>query len=198
MKNLMNEAFKTMKTKVRSIKGWRMLFALVLVAAFAALTVSLSPQVASADGGDQHGDHHDVTVVATINGAGKSNMTDVKGSSVFGVEVKLLSDGSATGEFFCVDLPDSPPGYPGIIWGKVISWSTDPDGTIVLNVIGKFHPIPNPGHIMVSLPFRVKIQKFGGAGVGHWTLDVPDGHGGWNTVCFEILTSGKLVIRHDD
>jgi hypothetical protein len=52
VKNLKKQALKTI---------WRMLFALVLVAGYAALTVSLSPEVASADGGDQHGDNHEVT-----------------------------------------------------------------------------------------------------------------------------------------
>jgi hypothetical protein len=81
----------------------------------------------------------------------------------------------------------------GNIWGQVTSWSIDPDGSIVLNVIGKFIPIPG-GHPSV-VPFVVKIQQFDGAGVGHWTLAVPDGSGGWFTVCFETLTSGQVVIR---
>ena len=65
---------------------------------------------------------------------------------------------------------------------------------VVLNVVGKFLPIPggHPG----PASFLVKIPQFGGAGVGQWTLLVPDGSGGWFTVCYEILTSGQIVIRY--
>jgi hypothetical protein len=63
------------------------------------------------------------------------------------------------------------------------------EGTVVvLNVTGKFLPIPG-GH-PVDVSFTVKIQQFGGAGVGHWTLEV----GGF-IFCYEILTSGQIVIR---
>lgn len=135
------------------------------------------------------------TVVATINGGGTANMDDGMGTSHWGAGVKLFSDGSASGEFDCVDQHGDAPGYPGNIWGQVTSWSIDPvDGSIVLNVLlGKFVPIPG-GHPS-TVPFVVKIQQFGGAGVGHWTLAVPDGSGGWFTVCFETLTSGQIVIR---
>jgi hypothetical protein len=44
MKNLKNVAVKTMETKVRSIKSWRLLFALVLAAAI------LAPHPAYASG----------------------------------------------------------------------------------------------------------------------------------------------------
>jgi len=139
------------------------------------------------------------TVVGTINGGGTAEMQApfAAGSSVFGMVVKLLSDGSATGEVDCVDQHGDNPGFPGNIWGQVTSWSGDLNGTIVLNIIGKFHPIPGgPGHLLVrDLPFTVTIQQFGGAGVGRWTLAVPDGSGGWITVCYEILTSGQIVIR---
>jgi hypothetical protein len=178
MKNLKNEAIKDLATIVRSIKGGRMLSALVLVAAM----LAPHPVAASA-----------ATVYATINGGGTANMEDGMGSSVFGTGVTLYSDGTATGEFDCVDQHGDAPGYPGNIWGHVTSWSKEGD-VIVLNVVGKFVPIPG-GHPQ-DVTFTVKIQQFGGAGVGHWTLAVPDGSGGWFTVCFEILTSGQIVIRY--
>ena len=60
-------------------------------------------------------------------------------------------------------------------------------------VVGKFLPIPG-GHPSYA-EFAVKIQTFGGAGVGHWTLEVPDGAGGSVVVCIETLDSGQIVLR---
>lgn len=136
-----------------------------------------------------------VTVVATIHGGGTANMDDGMGTSHWGTGVKLLSDGSATGQFDCVDQHGSAPGYPGNVWGRVTSWELGVDGLITLNVPNsKFVPIPG-GHPSNIFPFKVTIQRFGGAGVGHWTLAIPDGAGGWFTVCFETLTSGQIVYR---
>lgn len=133
-------------------------------------------------------------VVATINGGGTSTMAEVfgianPGTSVFGFTVKLMSDGSATGHIMCLDQQGDAPGFPGIIFGEVVSWSGDLDGEITLNVAGgKFLPIPG-GH-PVETGFIVKIQQFGGAGVGHWTLEV-DGM----VFCIETLDSGQIVLR---
>ena len=133
-------------------------------------------------------------VVASIDGGGTSTMAEVfgianPGSSVFGFNVKLMSDGSASGHIVCVDQNGDAPGFPGNIFGEVVSWSGDLDGEITLNVAGgKFLPIPG-GH-PVEVAFTVKIQQFGGAGVGHWTLDV-DGV----VFCIETLDSGQIVLR---
>jgi hypothetical protein len=133
-------------------------------------------------------------VVATINGGGTSTMAEVfgvpnPGSSVFGFTVKLMADGSATGHIMCIDQHGDAPGFPGVIFGDVVSWSGDLDGEITLNVAGgKFLPIPG-GH-PVETGFIVKIQQFGGAGVGHWTLEV-DGM----IFCIETLDSGQIVLR---
>jgi hypothetical protein len=164
---------------IRSIKGLGMLFALVLAA------VMLAPHPVAAQA---------ATVWATINGGGTANMDDGMGTSHWGAGVTLLSDGSATGSFDCVDQHGDAPGYAGNIWGHVTSWFIDTDGFVSLNVTGKFVAIPG-GHPQ-DVVFVVKIQKFGGAGVGHWTLAVPDGSGGWFTVCYETLTSGQIVIRY--
>jgi len=65
---------------------------------------------------------------------------------------------------------------------------------VSLSVVGKFLSIPG-GH-PVAAEFVVRIQQFGGAGVGHWTLEVG---GTLDTagfiVCYEILTSGQIVAR---
>ena len=136
-----------------------------------------------------------VTLVASINGGGTANMDDGAGTSHWGTGVKLFSDGTASGQFDCVDDHGSMPGYPGNIWGPVASWSMDAQGLITLHVPNsKFVPIPG-GHPS-NLPFQVTIQRFGGKGVGHWTAAIPDGAGGWFTVCFETLTSGQIVIRY--
>ena len=138
------------------------------------------------------------TVVATINGGGTADMEVpqglLAGRTVFGIGVKLLSDGSATGHFDCVDQHGDSPGFPGNIFGEIISWSTEGANNeiIVLNVIGKFLPIPG-GHPGPAL-FTVKIQQFGGAGVGQWTLEVPTPQGPF-IVCYELLTSGQIVYR---
>ena len=127
------------------------------------------------------------TVVATINGGGTANMDDGKGTTHWGGEIKLLSDGSATGEFDCVDQHGDAPGFPGNIWGHVTSW-IDGNGFVSLNVVGKFVGFPG-GHPQ-DVEFIVRIQQFGGAGVGRWTLEV-DGF----IFCYELLTSGQIVVR---
>lgn len=132
-----------------------------------------------------------VTLVATINGGGTADMDDGQGTTHWGGGIKLLSDGSATGEFDCVDQHGD--AHPGNIWGEATSWSIGPDGLITVNFSGRVVPIPG-GHPR-DIPFQVTFQRFGGAGVGHWTLAIPNGFGGWFTVCFETLTSGQVVIR---
>jgi hypothetical protein len=128
------------------------------------------------------------TVVATINGGGTAEMQLPglgAGSTAFGMEVKLLADGSATGHVDCVDQHGD--NFPGNIWGEVTSWRMEGQ-VVVLNVTGKLVPIPG-GH-PVDVSFTVKIQRFGGAGVGHWTLEA------FGTLfCVELLTSGQIVYR---
>jgi hypothetical protein len=63
------------------------------------------------------------------------------------------------------------------------------EGTVVvLNVIGKL--VSFPGGHPVDVSFTVKIQQFGGAGVGRWRLAV-----GGVIFCVELLTSGQIVYR---
>ncbi len=130
-----------------------------------------------------------VTVVATINGGGTAVMQVpgvATGISSWGTGVTLLSDGSATGHFDCVDQHGAQLGA-GNIFGEATSWSLEGD-VIVVNFTGKFVNIPGgkPG----GTTFTVKIQQFGGAGVGHWSLEI-----GGILFCWELLTSGQIVYR---
>jgi hypothetical protein len=138
-----------------------------------------------------------VTLVATIKGGGTATMDDGMGPTAWGGGAQLFSDGSASGQFDCVDQHGAAPGYPGNIWGPVTSWSLNSDDQIVLHIVGgKFHPIPGKGVFLTGVPFDITIQSFGGAGVGHWTLSGPFGPAGeWVTVCFETVRSGQIVLR---
>src|SRR5882724_4145366 len=85
------------------------------------------------------------TVVATIHGGGTAEMQPpglAAGRTAFGMEVKLLADGSATGHVDCVDQQGD--NFPGNIFGEVTSWSME-GTTVVLHVTGKLLPIPG-GH----------------------------------------------------
>lgn len=193
----------------------RLFSALSLVALFvAAMALSAgasSPRVTGSIPAPHAGP---VTAVAKVTGTGTAVMTDVGGHSPWWESeggITLYSDGSAKGSFFCVDLPDSPPGYPGIVWGAVTSWTLD-DGLISLHVPsstamswdapwhwGLHHDFPNAPRVDF-IGWRIQIQKFGGAGVGHWTLDVLM-DGVWVTFCLEQVVKGhialKLLSEHD-
>jgi hypothetical protein len=112
---------------------------------------------------------------------------------MFGMGVTLFSDGSATGDFECVDQHGDATGG-GNIFGKVTGWSKEGD-VIVLQVTGKTFnfpggPVPPFGGPPGDVKFTVKIQKFGGVGVGHWSLE----SGGF-IFCWELLTSGQIVYK---
>jgi len=77
---------------------------------------------------------------------------------------------------------------PGNVFGEVTSWHENADGTITLNVSGKFVSIPG-GH-PAEQDFSVTVLHSGGAGVGQWTLSI-----GPFTLCFETLKSGQIVVR---
>ena len=182
-------------------------FATFLIAAVALPASASAPRVTGAIQAPRAGP---VTAVAKITGAGTAQMGgDFYGTTLWWENdhgITLYSNGSARGTFYCVDLPDSSPGLPGIVWGAVTSWTLD-DGLISLHVPvssgfswtapwhwGPHHALPN---VIPSAAgeFRIQIQRFGGAGVGHWTLDVPDGHGGWITFCVEQVTGGKIALK---
>ena len=141
------------------------------------------------------------TVVATINGGGTSVMTDLPagmGTSSFGFQATLFSDGSATGHFDCVDHMGDIPGYPGNIFGEITSWTRNTDGTANLQVTnGKAVVFPDGLVVPGGLPFTVTIKSPGGAGVGHWTLDIPGVVSPFNDgpICQELLVSGQIRVR---
>jgi hypothetical protein len=64
--------------------------------------------------------------------------------------------------------------------------------TAALNVVGTF---VGPGGHPGATSFRVIIQAFGGAGVGHWTLEVEVAPGVFFEFCVELVTSGQIRIR---
>lgn len=136
--------------------------------------------------------------IARVIGGGTAIMTDNGGDSAFWFSdggITLYSDGSAKGTVFCAD--ESPPTLRAMIYGEVTSWTLD-DGLISLHV---------PVNIITSIdivpvfpdfagdPFRIQIQTFGGARVGHWTLDNPGPTGGtWITFCLELVTTGEITL----
>ena len=129
------------------------------------------------------------SVVETINGGGTAIMDPTsfaQGTTAFEIHATLYSDGTAKGHVDCLDQFGST--FPGNIFGEVTSWEGSLDGSITLNVVGKFVGFPG-GHPQ-DVSFSVTIQQFGGAGVGHWTLSI----GGF-TFCVETLRSGQIVMR---
>lgn len=127
------------------------------------------------------------TVVARISGGGTAEMQAggiAQGITHWGAGVTLYSDGSASGHIDCVDQHGGTD--PGNIFGEVTSWRLE-GSTVVLNVVGKF--VGHGGH-PAAVEFTVKIQAFGGAGVGRWTLEV-----GPFLFCVEVVTSGQIRIR---
>lgn len=125
--------------------------------------------------------------VAYISGGGTAEMQApglAQGITHWGAGITLYSDGTASGHMDCVDQQGD--NFPGNIFGEVTSWSME-GTTVVLNVIGKF--VGHSGN-PENVAFTVKIQQFGGAGVGHWTLEV-----GPFLFCVEVVTSGQIVYR---
>jgi hypothetical protein len=139
------------------------------------------------------------TVFATINGGGTAEMQAPlpAGTTHWGAGITLYSDGTASGSFDCVDQNGDWPGFAGNVWGHATSWSIDAQGVVSVVVVGKFINIGKPtsapdGHPM-DMTFIVRIQQFGGAGVGRWTLE--DSASGF-IFCYELLTSGQIDIRY--
>jgi hypothetical protein len=107
MNTLKNQGLKTLVAKVRSIKGWRMLFAFTLVAAFAAASALGPMQLAQADAGGVTGHTFDVTF--TIWMTSPPNFPSFLGVSLAGVVGGAVGDGSFAGKVLSEDL--SLPGF---------------------------------------------------------------------------------------
>lgn len=190
------------------------LLTLIPAISLAVALIAAHPVAAAANGAS----HDKPEVVGTIHGRGVSNMMDLvaagyKGGkcdpvnaaanrctvSTFSIDVKLFSDHSARGKFDCVDIVGDPLGYPGDIFGDITSWSWDADGSVKLSIPnGTVVSIPGGDQFpAMALSFTVTIQHFGGAGVGHWTLDIPGAenasrfNGG--PICQELLSRGHIV-----
>ncbi len=144
------------------------------------------------------------TVVGTINGGGTAVMTDLPrgmGVSSFAIRATLFSDGSARGHFECVDHMGDVPGYPGNVFGDVTGWSKDANTGLISLYVTDASLVGTHGGTVVhgGLAFTVTIQHFGGAGVGHWTLDFPGVVSPFNggPICQELLSSGQIVFRRN-
>jgi hypothetical protein len=174
---------------------------LISIALLVAATVGSSqPALASS----QPAPAKSVHLVATIHGAGTAVMDAaglVSGDTTYSIDARLFSDGKATGFFDCVDLAGAVDraGNPssGDIRGPITSWKKV-HGKITLSGIAKLFDLG--GNLLASdLAYTITIQKFGGAGKGHWTLDVPAFQAPNDPpVCSERLTSGRLVMRQMD
>ena len=190
------------------------LLKLIPAISLAVAMLGLYPVAAAANGGSDDRPE----VVGTIHARGASNMMDLVGAglkagtcdrlsaaarrctvSTFSIDVKLFSDHSARGKFDCVDIAGDPLGYPGDIFGDVSSWSQAAEGgPVTLSITdGTLVAIPggDPFPTATGLSFTVTIQHFGGAGVGHWTLDVPGLASPFNggPICQELLSRGRIV-----
>jgi hypothetical protein len=121
----------------------------------------------------------------------------LKGTTTYSIDAQLFSDGSATGFFDCADLAGST--AEGDIFGPITSWKKV-DGKITLSGTAELWNLGRTVRLDPrNLNYTVTIQKFGGAGRGHWTLDVPAYQQPSDPpICSELLTSGRLVMRHID
>ena len=128
-------------------------------------------------------------VVARISGGGEALMAPpgvAVGVSSFGTGITLLSDGTATGHFDCVDHQGDPTGEDNI-FGTAVNWWVDSNGFINVNFVGK---LTTHGGQPVDVTFTIAFQAFGGAGVGHWSLTAFD-----TLFCWETVTSGQVVYE---
>ena len=105
MKNLMNEGLKTMETKGRSIKVWRMLFALVLVVT--SLFAVAPAQFARADEGGMQGHTFDFTFTKWVT-SWPVNYPSMEGASMAGVVGGDVGNGRYAGEVLSDDLSQEP------------------------------------------------------------------------------------------
>jgi hypothetical protein len=151
--------------------------------------------IAALIGGSQQASASTVQLVANIEGSGSAFMdaaSPLKGTTTYFIHVRLYSDGTAIGRFDCVDLAGST--ISGDFSGPITRWKIV-NGELRLSGSGELRTLSG---ILVAdnLPYTVGIQRFGGAGDGHWTLQL-DAFGP-AAVCSELLTSGRLVMTKLD
>jgi hypothetical protein len=130
-------------------------------------------------------------VVGTINGHGVSLMEAPgigRGPSTFDIHVQLFADGTARGRVYCVDVAGDPTGS-GIIFGQATTWTQDATGAVTLIVpTGTFTTVTGVV-LSTSTYFTTTIQRFGGAGVGHWSMNF--NHKPF-AFCWELVTKGRI------
>jgi hypothetical protein len=103
MNTLKNEGLKSMVAKVGSIKGWRMLFALTLVAALAPLSALGPTPLALADAGGVQGHTFDVTFTIWMT-AMPAHPPSRVGVPLTGVVGGAVGNGSFAGVVLSDDL----------------------------------------------------------------------------------------------
>jgi hypothetical protein len=106
MNALKNVGNKTLETKVLSGKGWRLLFALVLVVA--SLFVVVPPQLARADAGGVKGHTFDFTFTKWVTS--QPNPSSMVGALMAGIVGGDVGNGSYAGEVITYD-DTSEPGF---------------------------------------------------------------------------------------
>jgi hypothetical protein len=190
MKNLKNEGLKTMETKVRSIKGWRMLFALVLVVT--SLFAVVPTQLALADSGGVNGHTFDVTFTKWVTSS-PAYYPSMAGVSMAGVVGGDVGNGLFAGAVLSDDLS-----HPGFwlaharyeFYGKTYSFKADvhvfendkknPATALITGVITQgwlkgalligvytvmpVCPIATPGNVLGKLCFQGTLHIFRGLG----------------------------------
>jgi hypothetical protein len=166
----------------------RKLLTLLSAISLAMAMLVLNPAAAAASGPSDDGPE----VVGTVNGHGVAIMGAPgvgRGPSTFDIHVQLLADGSARGRVYCVDVAGDPTGS-GIIFGPATSWTQDAQGEVTLIVPhGIFTTLA--GKVLSSNTyFTTTIQHFGGAGVGHWSMNF--NHNSF-AFCWELVTKGRIT-----
>lgn len=165
----------------------RKLLTLLPALSLAVAMLALNPVAGAASGPSEDGPE----LVGTINGEGRAIMGPPGigvGPSTFDIHVQLFSDGSARGRVYCVDLLGDPTGS-GIIFGPAATWTQDATGAVTLIVpTGTFTTVT--GVILnTNTYFTTTIQRFGGAGVGHWSMNF--NHKPF-PFCWELVTKGHI------
>jgi hypothetical protein len=150
--------------------------------------LALNPAAAAASGPSEDGPE----LVGTVNGHGTSIMGAPgigRGPSTFDIHVQLFADGSARGRVYCVDVAGDPTGS-GIIFGDAKNWTQDAQGAVTLIVPNGTFTTLEGVIVPPSRYFTTTIQRFGGAGVGHWSMNfmhkpIP--------FCWELVTKGRIT-----
>ena len=192
MKNLKNESFKTMETKILSGKGWRMLFALILVVA--SLFAVAPAQSALADAGGVKGHTFDFTFTKWATSA-PEHYPSLEGVLMAGVVGGDVGNGRYAGEVISDDLTQEPDFWLANaryeFYGKRHSFIADVDvvqdntaGTAVITGVitqgwlkgaqltGEYTvynecPIATPGNVFGTLCFQGTLHVHRGGGSEH-------------------------------